>query len=232
MLVVGSGDFAGGIGDGGLNGQLVKTGPGTLFLSGISNTYTGGTRIEGGVLAVNNISGSATGTGAVNVQPSAVLSGGNTGATAGFIGGPVTIQDMGHLEPGLNAGTLTLQSTLMLSPLSQVDFQLGQPGFDGGANNDLVKVLDDLTLDGRLNISSIGFGGGGDYTLFTYGNRLFDNGLAIGTIPNGFNASQFTIDVSIPNKVVLHVVPEPQDIALLSTGFVSILTLQRRRRST
>jgi hypothetical protein len=60
---------------------------------------------------------------------------------------------------------------------------------------------------------------------------LFDNGLAIGTIPNGFDASQFTIDVSIPTKVILHVVPEPQNIALLWTGVVSILTSQRRRKS-
>src|SRR4030095_13953297 len=185
-LFVGSGDFDGGITDGGLNGQLTKTGPGTLFLCGINNTYTGGTRVESGILAVDNVSGSATGTGAVIVQPSAVLSGGNTAGTAGFIGGPVTIQDLGHLEPGLSAGTLTLQSDLTLSPLSQVDFQLGQPGVGGGANNDLVKVFGNLTLDGALNISSIGFGGGGDYTLFTYGSRLFDNGLAIGTIPNGF----------------------------------------------
>jgi fibronectin-binding autotransporter adhesin len=232
MLFVGSGDFDGGIADGGLNGQLIKTGPGSLFLSGINNTYTGGTRVEGGILAVDNPSGSATGTGPVIVQASAALSGGNTAGTAGFIGGSVTIQDMGHLEPGLSAGTLTLQSDLTLSPLSQVDFQLGQPGIIGGSNNDLVKVLDDMTLDGRLNITSIGFGGGGDYTLFTYGSSLFNNGLAIGAVPNGFDPSQFTIDVSIPNKVILHVVPEPQNIALLSAGIVSILTSQRRRRST
>jgi autotransporter-associated beta strand protein len=42
-LIVGSGDFDGAITDGGLAGQLVKTGPGTLILSR-GSSYTGGTR--------------------------------------------------------------------------------------------------------------------------------------------------------------------------------------------
>jgi autotransporter-associated beta strand protein len=225
ILVVRVGDFNGVITDAGLGGRLVKPGPGTLFLSG-ANTYTGGTRVEGGNLAVDNPSGSATGTGAVTVQAGAVLSGGNAAGTAGFVAGAVIIENMGRLEPGLSAGTLTLQNNLTLSPFSQLDFELGMPGVEGGANNDLVKVFGNLTLDGELNISSIGFGGQGDYTLFTYASMLTDNGLAIGTTPAGFEPSQFTVDVSIPNKVILHVVPEPHSVVLLGAVLV-LLSLRR-----
>jgi len=225
-LVARVGDFDGVIADGGLNGRLVKPGPGTLFLSGAS-TYTGGTRVEGGILVADNLSGSATGTGLVTVRPGAILSGGNAACTAGFIAGTVFIEDMGHLEPGLSAGTLTLQNHLTLSPFSQLDFELGTPGVQGGANNDLVKVFMDLTLDGELNVSPFGFGGEGDYTLFTYGKRLFNNGLEIGTVPAGYDPSQFSVDVSNPNEVILRVVPEPQTAALLGIGLASLL---RRRR--
>ena len=62
VLAVRVGDFDGVISDAGLDGQLLKPGPGTLFLSG-ANTYTGGTRVEGGILAVDNTAGSATGAG-------------------------------------------------------------------------------------------------------------------------------------------------------------------------
>jgi autotransporter-associated beta strand protein len=72
---------------------LVKTGSGTLTLSG-ANTYTGGTTVTAGKLLVNNTSGSGTGSGAVTVGNQAVLGG------TGRIAGDVTIQSGGLLTAG------------------------------------------------------------------------------------------------------------------------------------
>ena len=66
-----SGTFAGGIGG---NGGLVKQGAGLFTLSG-TNTYLGGTTVEGGNLRVNGSVASA-----VNVQSGATLSGIGTSA--------------------------------------------------------------------------------------------------------------------------------------------------------
>ncbi len=64
-------------------GSLTKLGNKSLELAG-SNTYTGGTTIESGILRVNNTAGSGTGTGPV------VVNGGSLGG-AGVITGTVTL---------------------------------------------------------------------------------------------------------------------------------------------
>ena len=77
-------------------GSLTKVGQGTLILTN-ANTYTGGTTIEQGKLVVNNLSGSGTGTGAVQVN-AGVLGG------RGTITGPVTVGTgsgrRAELDPG------------------------------------------------------------------------------------------------------------------------------------
>ena len=79
--------FSGLIQDGGTNGgtggSLTKAGTGKLTLTK-SNTYTGDTTITDGTLQVTNTSGSATGTGSVQVNA------GTLGGT-GIISGAVTV---------------------------------------------------------------------------------------------------------------------------------------------
>src|SRR4030095_7433912 len=90
-LTVGSNNlstaFSGVMQDGGQNGgtlgSLTKNGNGKLTLSKAS-TYTGGTTISKGTLLVTNKTGSATGTGTVQVQA------GTLGGT-GKISGAVTV---------------------------------------------------------------------------------------------------------------------------------------------
>jgi fibronectin-binding autotransporter adhesin len=121
-LAVGTNDrsttFSGPIQDGGFNGgiggSLIKVGNGTLTLSG-ANTYTGGTTIYSGALVVNNLAGSATGKGPVEVQAGR-LSG--TGRIAGAVvigsgNGPGAL-----ISPGTSAsriGTLTIGRKLTFS---------------------------------------------------------------------------------------------------------------------
>jgi autotransporter-associated beta strand protein len=114
-LVVGYNDrdmaFSGLIeGYGTLAARLQKVGKGALTLTD-ANTYTGGTQISGGTLVANNSSGSATGTGPLQINN-------GTLAGSGTIAGAVTAgsgNGSGSFLAPANGGkpaTLTIQSAL------------------------------------------------------------------------------------------------------------------------
>jgi autotransporter-associated beta strand protein len=107
--------FSGIITDGGndTGGSITKVSGGALSLTE-GNSYTGGTTVESGTLLVDNIAGSGTGTGPVQVI------GGTLGGN-GIIAGAATIGGGDHrrgtLEPGINAtGLLTIENTLTFGP--------------------------------------------------------------------------------------------------------------------
>jgi fibronectin-binding autotransporter adhesin len=159
----------------GVGGSLVKVGSGTLRLSGV-NTYTGGTQVNAGTLSVNNTTGSATGTGNVQVASGATLAG------SGIVTGAVTIADGGSLAPGNSPGTLTT-GDLTLNSGSFLVYELGATG--ESLLSDLVKVNGNLVLDGTLNVtpSTGGSFGPGLYRLIKYTGTLTDNVLNLGTTP-------------------------------------------------
>jgi fibronectin-binding autotransporter adhesin len=185
--------FGGSIGG---SGSLAQAGSGSLDLTGAS-TYAGGTTVAAGTLSVNNKSGSATGTGAVQVQAGATLAG------SGSIAGAVTVADGGVLSAGNGgAGTLTVGG-LNLSAGSVLNYELGQAGVAGGALNDLISVNGNLQLDGTLNVTQSQGGkfGAGLYRLIDYTGTLTDNGLEIGTAPT--DAKNLQVQTAVAKQVNL-----------------------------
>lgn len=146
---------------------------GVTNYSGNGTPFTGTTTVEGGTL---NVTGTLGGT--MSVQSGSVLGGSGTL-------GAVTVADGGILAPGTSPGTITMGS-LTLNGGSILDFELGTPGLIGGGVNDLIVVTGGLTLDGTLNVTALPDFGNGLYTLIEYGNLVADNGLDIGTTPDGF----------------------------------------------
>ncbi|MDM0010534.1 autotransporter-associated beta strand repeat-containing protein [Variovorax sp. J22G73] len=182
---------------GGAGGSIVKVGAGKLTLTGASS-YTGGTTVNAGTLSVNNISGSATGSGAVLVQSGATLAG------SGTVSGAVTIAKGGVLAAGNSPGTLTL-GALTLAAGAALNYELGQAGVPGGALNDLIDVAGNLQLDGTLNVAQSAGGsfGPGLYRLMSYGGSLTNNGLDVGGVPAGTKLADLQVQTSVANQVNL-----------------------------
>jgi fibronectin-binding autotransporter adhesin len=182
-------------------GTVIKEAAGKLTLTA-ANTYSGITSVVGGTLIAGNASGSATGTGAVNVASGAGL-GGN-----GTITGTVTINSGGHLSPGTSVGVLTVGS-LTLASTSNLDYELGTPA---SSDKTIISSAGGLTINGGIvSITAATGFGAGEYPLLDY-NGTFAGSLAnlsIGSVPNGYtyslinNTANTTIDLRV-------VVPEPQ----------------------
>ena len=93
-----------GTGSAGLTVQALTGTTGATMVLGAANTYAGATNISGGIVRVNNTTGSGTGAAAVTVG-----SGGTVGGT-GFISGAVTLNSGATVTAGADTthvGTLT-----------------------------------------------------------------------------------------------------------------------------
>ena len=125
-LTVGSNNrsttFSGIIQDG---GSLTKVGTGKLVLTN-ANTYTGGTTISNGKLVVQNVSGSGTGSGAVEVNAGRL---GGTGISAGSVTVGTGSGKEAFLAPGI------AQDTAVLTLLNSLTFN-ADGGYRCGLNSD------------------------------------------------------------------------------------------------
>ncbi len=119
-------------------GSLTKAGAGRLDLT-LPSTYSGGTDVQAGTLAVNNRTGSGTGTGAVTVESGATLAG------TGFIAGSVIVRAGGTIAPGNSPGTLTLLSDLTVDQGGLLSIEISGTGSGR---------FDQLLVGGDLHLSS------------------------------------------------------------------------------
>jgi fibronectin-binding autotransporter adhesin len=201
-------------------GGLNKTGVGVLKLAG-TNTYAGATAVSNGTLEVD---GAYTGGGLITVHDGAMLSG--TGSVAA-----VTVADNGTVAPGTSAGTLTVSGDLTLSDTSILDYELDAPDPVGGIGGDFMTGIQGLTLDGVLNVTSLGFdfltaNVGDQWKLMVYSGSLTDNTLSLGSMPGLGGGRSYAITLT-GDSVILGVVPEPGALGLLGLGVVAWI-LRRR----
>ncbi|MEO7338295.1 MAG: PEP-CTERM sorting domain-containing protein, partial [Caldimonas sp.] len=200
---------------------------GSLTLTG-ANPYAGRTSIGDGVnagsgkLVVANASGSATGSGEVQVQRGGTLAG------SGFIAGPVTLRDGGTIAPG-DPVTLTLRDSLTWDGGGVIRLVLGADS----AGSDHLRVG---TLirgdDGPFVFDLVDFGitAGAEYDLLSFASMA------------GFAASDFQA-TGLDGSLALHegvlaftasgavpAVPEPSTWALLLVGLFGIRFARKTRR--
>lgn len=182
--VIQDGGFLGGVG-----GSLTKVGTGKLVLRH-RNTYTGGTTIKRGILVVNNIGGSGTGSGPVAVN------GGRLGGV-GTIAGAVTVgSGSGQgavLSPGyqhsINPGTLTIQGSLTFNADATYEFELNS----SSATADEV-IANGVTINSgaQFSFEDIRSGTLPIGTVFTVINNIAAANPIIGTFSNLPDGGTFT----------------------------------------
>jgi len=210
------------------NGKVEQIGAGSTTLNA-ANTYSGGTFVTAGTLIVNNTTGSATGSGAVNVSTGAALGG------AGIISGAVTIS--GALKPGNSIGTITVGNDVTWNAGNSWQFELGIASVDlAAANIGGTRDLLDITggsndfLKGTGSSWTFDFAGTGSvgyYKLVDWtGSTTFSSSDFVATNLNAGLSGSFVVD-SGTSALYLNVIPEP-GAALL--GGLGIVCLLRRRR--
>ena len=200
--------FSGTMNDAGKVGGLTKIGAGTLVLTNAS-TYTDRTLVKRGALIINNITGSGTGTGPVQVNSGAL---GGKGIIAGAvrIGGGT---QRASLAPGTDAiGLLTIQSGLTFDSNAAYEWNI-----EVSASKADEVVAQGVTIDGSASFTVVGHGSatlttGTVFTVIsntaatpiagTFGN-LADGG----TIAIGGNNFEANYEGGDGNDLTLTVVP-------------------------
>ena len=172
-----------GSGGGSSTTAIVKTGTGTLTLTGAS-THTGNTTVSNGVLQVNGSLGSTAVTvdgGTLNGSGSL---GGSVTVTSGMlagglnIAGSVIVQTGATIAPGASTGTLTV-GALQLDAGSFASMELDA----ANGTNDLITTVGTISYGGALNVTNLGgtLAAGQSYKLFNAANEFsyfgaFDGG--------------------------------------------------------
>lgn len=200
---------------------LNKTGAGALVLGGDNtSTLAGLVTVEAGALVVNNAEGSATGSGDVQVDSGARLTGG------GRIAGSVTLD--GILAPGNSIGTLAVGGDVTWNGTSgnAWNFELGL----GDVSDQLAVTGDFLKGTGADFVFDFQSGATtGTFVLVTWdGVTDFTSGDFSHTNLGGGLAGEFAINGN-RLEFTATAVPEPSTFAALAGAGVLGLALWRRR---
>ncbi|MEQ1903238.1 MAG: autotransporter-associated beta strand repeat-containing protein [Pirellulaceae bacterium] len=210
----------------------------------VDGTVNGATTVAGGnanVNATGTVNGLTLNSGSVTLATSSIVNGtvnmnGGTLSGTGTMNGPVTVLG-GTVLPGTSPGTLFVNNSFTLGAGATLVFDLnGGDQTPGGANNDLITGVTNLTLDGTLNIVAAGSFlsalAGDQWRLFNYTGALTNNGLNLGTTPTLTAGYYWVVDTSTANQVNLMAVPEPGSMAVIFAAGMAGLIYGRRRRVT
>jgi autotransporter-associated beta strand protein len=200
--------FAGYIGNSGVT-SLIKVGTGTLTLTG-TNSYSGGTTINGGILLVNNTNASGSGTVSVN-------SGGTLGGT-GIISGIVTVNSGGGFAPGNPLGILTISNNLTLAGGSTTFIQVQHSPL----TNNAAKITGTLFEGGTLNVTNVGgtqLALGDTFKLFNAGaySGAFSSA-KLPTLPFGLAWNTNSLSTSGTISIVLATIPVIRSASISING--------------
>ncbi|MBE7504623.1 MAG: autotransporter-associated beta strand repeat-containing protein, partial [Verrucomicrobiales bacterium] len=212
--------------------SIIKDGAGILTFDR-SNYYTGTTMVRAGQLRVN---GAHTGGGLYLIE-----GGGTLGGTGVIQSAGVVVGDGGALAPGNSPGTFTIDSDLILSNGAILSFELNATNRVAGLGiNDLIQGVDNLTLDGVLNVAwsgnPVGAATTNDFwTLITYDGSLTGSGfdVDVSSLPDlsgqglGWYVDTWTQSGEVRLAVLI---PEPGNCVALLFGLASIAWLARRRK--
>lgn len=158
-------------------GAVTKTGSGTLKFAA-ANTYSGATLVSAGRLLVENITGSATGSGQVTVKTGATI-----GGTGRITPSSLVVESGGVVSPGSDGvGILSISGNCAIAGGLAIDVS--------GTNCDTVTVIGSLDLTGgSLSVNGTPISGV-PYTIATYtgaltGTLVVPSGYVLNTVENG-----------------------------------------------
>lgn len=196
----------------GLPGSLIKTGPGTMQLSG-NNLFSGNAIVSNGTLALTASGSMSNATVTIGANGKFDVSAivpytppaGMTIQGNGTVVGGVTMADDSKVYPGTygNAGTLTFANDLLWSPSGNGTnyFDLTNNVTIGSGINDLLVVNGDfepinnsITINARAPLIS------GTYRLINYGTS---SSMSFGPLLGATSRDTWTLDTSIATQVNL-----------------------------
>lgn len=236
------------LGTGGLSVYTTTGSNGIVRLSG-ANTYSGGTVHQKGTLLVNNLVGSGTGFGSVNVASAATF--GGTGIVAPTGANSVTFASGSIVAPGdrTSAGADIVAGQSLTFDLSGTT---GGVTFAGGAtvsfNLDagaatvseklaftglLSGVQDVVFNDNVVNLSIVGTLADGRYTLATFdAGNAYSGQWILGTGLEAYETASLVFNADSIQLQIGSAIPEPSTVAMLggvaALGFAAV---RRRRRA-